>query len=186
LERDEKALIDLVDGLSSGLVVLVRVTDGDLADHNARLRGGAAERFLGHGDQVQAIGTTLLVVVGVLLGGDGLGSDQTPSRRMIDEGGLQRLCNHRQAFWPAQNIGSRTLVGRSLRPAIRSIFLRWDLKLASLAMMFCTYGMRSWRRMVCGPYLCFFIVFSIKKNHIDKHISKSYAPICISFLFNSI
>jgi hypothetical protein len=35
LERDRKALIDLVDGLSSGLVVLVSVTDGDLADHDA-------------------------------------------------------------------------------------------------------------------------------------------------------
>jgi hypothetical protein len=36
----------------------------------------------------------------VLHGGDGLGSDQTLSRRTIDEGGLQRVCNHRsrQAF----------------------------------------------------------------------------------------
>jgi hypothetical protein len=31
LKRDEKALIDLVDGLSSGSVVLVGVVDGDLA-----------------------------------------------------------------------------------------------------------------------------------------------------------
>jgi hypothetical protein len=36
LEHDRKALIDLVDGLSSGSVVLVSVTDGDLADHDAR------------------------------------------------------------------------------------------------------------------------------------------------------
>ncbi len=58
LERDGKAL---VDGLSSGSVVLVSVTDGDLADHDACLRGGAAERFPGHGDQAQAIVTTLIV-----------------------------------------------------------------------------------------------------------------------------
>jgi hypothetical protein len=63
LERDGKALIDLVDGLSSGSIVLVSVTDGDLADHDARLGGGAAERFPGHGDQAQAIAVTLLVVV---------------------------------------------------------------------------------------------------------------------------
>jgi hypothetical protein len=31
----------------------------------------------------------------VLLGSGGLGSDQTLSRRTIDEGGLQRVCNHR-------------------------------------------------------------------------------------------
>jgi hypothetical protein len=37
LERDGKALIDLVDGLSSGLVVLVSVTNGNLVDHDARL-----------------------------------------------------------------------------------------------------------------------------------------------------
>jgi hypothetical protein len=36
LEHDEKALIDLVDGLSSGAVVLVNVTNDDLADHDAR------------------------------------------------------------------------------------------------------------------------------------------------------
>ncbi len=47
-ERDGKALIDLVDGLSSGSVVLISVTDGDLADHDARLGGGAAERLSGH------------------------------------------------------------------------------------------------------------------------------------------
>jgi hypothetical protein len=63
LERNGKALIDLVDGLSSGSVVLVSVTDGDLVDHDARLRGGAAERLLGHGDQAQAIAPTLFVVV---------------------------------------------------------------------------------------------------------------------------
>jgi hypothetical protein len=33
LERDEKALIDLVNGLSSGSIVLVNVTNGDLANH---------------------------------------------------------------------------------------------------------------------------------------------------------
>jgi hypothetical protein len=38
---------------------------------------------------------TLLVVVGVLFGGGGLGNDQTLSRRTIDEGGLQWVCNHR-------------------------------------------------------------------------------------------
>jgi hypothetical protein len=37
LKRDEKALIDLVDGLSSRSVVLVGVADGDLADHDVRL-----------------------------------------------------------------------------------------------------------------------------------------------------
>ncbi len=95
LERDGKSLINLVDGLSSGSVVLVNVTNGDLADHDARLGGGAAERLPGHGDQVQAITTTLLVVVGVLLGGGGLGRDQTFSHCTIDEGGLQRMCNHR-------------------------------------------------------------------------------------------
>jgi hypothetical protein len=63
LERDEKALIDLVDGLSSGSVVLISVTDGDLADHDARFGGRAAERLPGHGDQAQAIAGTLLVVV---------------------------------------------------------------------------------------------------------------------------
>jgi hypothetical protein len=31
----------------------------------------------------------------VLLGGGGLGNNQTISRRTIDEGGLQRVCNHR-------------------------------------------------------------------------------------------
>jgi hypothetical protein len=80
LERDGKALIDLVDGLSLGSVVLVCVTDGDLADHDARLGGGAAKRLPSHGDQAQAIAATLFVVVWVLLGssglcGNGLGSD---------------------------------------------------------------------------------------------------------------
>jgi hypothetical protein len=56
-------LIDLVNGLFSGSVVLVSVTDGDLADHDARLEGGAAERLPGHGDQAQAIAATLFVVV---------------------------------------------------------------------------------------------------------------------------
>jgi hypothetical protein len=37
LKRDGKALIDLVDGLSSGSVVLVNVTNDNLADHDARL-----------------------------------------------------------------------------------------------------------------------------------------------------
>ncbi len=63
MERDGKALIDLVDGLSSGSVVLISVMDGDLADHDARLGGGAAERLPGHGDEAQAIAATLLVVV---------------------------------------------------------------------------------------------------------------------------
>jgi hypothetical protein len=63
LERDGKALIDLVDGLSSGSIVLVNVTDGDLADHDARLEDGAIECLRGHGDQTQTIATTLLVVV---------------------------------------------------------------------------------------------------------------------------
>jgi hypothetical protein len=43
--------------------VFVSVTDGDLADHDARLGGGTAKRLLGHGDQAQAITATLLVVV---------------------------------------------------------------------------------------------------------------------------
>jgi hypothetical protein len=63
LERDGKALIDLVDGLSSGSVVLVSMTDDDLANHDARLGGGAVERLPGHGDQAQAIAATLLVIV---------------------------------------------------------------------------------------------------------------------------
>ncbi len=74
LERDEKALIDLVDGLSSGSIVLVSVPDGDLADHDAPLGGGVAKRLPGHGDQAQAIATTLLVV-GVLFGGSSLAND---------------------------------------------------------------------------------------------------------------
>ncbi len=51
LERDEKALIDLVDGLFLGLVVLVKVTNDDLVDHDARFGSGAAERLPVHGDQ---------------------------------------------------------------------------------------------------------------------------------------
>jgi hypothetical protein len=47
LERDKKALIDLVDGLSSRTVVLVSVTNDNLADHDACLgsfnfRGGVS------------------------------------------------------------------------------------------------------------------------------------------------
>ncbi len=95
VERDGKALINLVDGLSSGSVVLVSVTDGDLTDHYVRLGGGAIERLPGHGDQAQAIMVTLLVVVGVFFGSGDLGSNQTLSRRTIDEGGLQRVCDHR-------------------------------------------------------------------------------------------
>jgi hypothetical protein len=64
LKRDGKALIDLVDGLSSGSVVLVSVADGDLVDHDARLGGGAAKRLPGHDNHAQAIAATLLVVVG--------------------------------------------------------------------------------------------------------------------------
>ncbi len=95
LERDGNALIDLVDGLTSGTIVLVSVTDGDLADHDARFESRAAERLPGHGDQAQAIAATLLVVVGVLLSNNGLGSDHTLSHRTINEGGLQRVCNHK-------------------------------------------------------------------------------------------
>ncbi len=75
--------------------MLVNVTNGNLADHDVRLGGGAAERLPSHGDQVQAIAPTLLTIIGVLLGNDDLDSDQTLSRRTIDEGGLQRVCNHR-------------------------------------------------------------------------------------------
>jgi hypothetical protein len=88
LERDGKALIDMVDGLSPRSVVLISVTNGNLADHDARLRGEAAERLPCHGDQAQAIATTLFVVIRVLLGNGGLSNDQTLSHRMIDEGGL--------------------------------------------------------------------------------------------------
>jgi hypothetical protein len=38
---------------------------------------------------------TLLVIVRVLFGGVGLGSDHIFSRRTIDEGGLQCVCNHK-------------------------------------------------------------------------------------------
>jgi hypothetical protein len=51
LERDGKALIDLVDGLSLGLVTLVSMTDGNIVDHDARLGDRAVERLPGHGDQ---------------------------------------------------------------------------------------------------------------------------------------
>jgi hypothetical protein len=51
------------------------MTNGNLADHDARLEGEATERLPGHGDQAQAIASTLLVVIGVLLGSGGLGSD---------------------------------------------------------------------------------------------------------------
>ncbi len=75
--------------------MLVSVTNGDLADHDARLGGGVAERLLGHGDHAQAIAASLFIVIGVLLGSGSLGGDQTLSRCTIDEGGLQRVCNHR-------------------------------------------------------------------------------------------
>ncbi len=81
--------------MSSGSVVLISVTNDNLANHDARLEGGVAEHLLGHGDQAHAIAPTLLVVVRVLLGNGGLGSDQTLSSRTIDEGGLQQVCNHR-------------------------------------------------------------------------------------------
>ncbi len=76
--------------------MLASMMDGDLADHDACLGGGAVERLPGHGDQTQAIAAILLVVVRVLLrGGGGLGNDQTLSCCMIDEGGLQQVCNHK-------------------------------------------------------------------------------------------
>jgi hypothetical protein len=54
------------------------VADDDVADHDARLGGGVAERLPGHDDHAQAIVTTLFVVVRVLLGGGGgLDGDQT-------------------------------------------------------------------------------------------------------------
>jgi hypothetical protein len=81
-------LIDLVDGLSSGSVVLVGMADGDFVDHDTRLKGGGVERFSGHDDHAQAIVVTLLVIVRVLLGDSGLGNNQTLSCRTIDEGGL--------------------------------------------------------------------------------------------------
>jgi hypothetical protein len=68
-------LIDLVDGLSLRLVVLVNVTNGNLVDHDVRIGGGATERLLGHGDQTQAIAPTLFVVIGVFLSSGDLGSD---------------------------------------------------------------------------------------------------------------
>jgi hypothetical protein len=79
LKRDGKALINLVDGLSLGSVVLVSVTNDNFADHDACLEGRPVERLSGHGDQAQAITATLLVVIGVLLGSDGRDSDQTLS-----------------------------------------------------------------------------------------------------------
>ncbi len=45
----------MVDGLSLGSVMLVDVADGDLEDHDARLRGGAAKRFLGHDDHARPL-----------------------------------------------------------------------------------------------------------------------------------
>ncbi len=94
-KHDGKALINLLNGLSSGTVVLVSMTDGDLVDHNACLRSKATKRLPSHGNQAQAIAATLLVIIGMLLSSDGLGSDQTLSRCTIDEGGLQRVCNHK-------------------------------------------------------------------------------------------
>ncbi len=70
LKHDGKALIDLVDGLSSRSVVLIGVANGDLADHDARLEGRAIEHLPSHDDHAQVIATTLLVVIGVLLGDD--------------------------------------------------------------------------------------------------------------------
>jgi hypothetical protein len=78
--------------------LFVSVTDGDLVDHDAHLGGGAAKRLLGHGDQAQTIATTFLVIIKMLLDSDGLGSDQTLSRCTINEGGLQRVCNHCNQF----------------------------------------------------------------------------------------
>jgi phosphosulfolactate phosphohydrolase-like enzyme len=68
LEHDGKALIDLVDGLSLESVVLVSVTNGNLADHDAHLGGRAAKHLSGHGDQAQAITATLLVIIEMFLG----------------------------------------------------------------------------------------------------------------------
>jgi hypothetical protein len=79
LKRDGKALIDMVDGLSLGSVVLVDVTNDDLADHDARLGDETIEHLSGHDNHAQAIAATFLVVVGVLLDGNGLGGDQTLS-----------------------------------------------------------------------------------------------------------
>jgi hypothetical protein len=95
LKCDEKALIDLVDGLSSGSIVLVSVADGDLADHHARLKDEAVKRLLGHDDHAQAIAATLLITVKVLFGGGALSGDQILSRRTINECGLQQVCNHK-------------------------------------------------------------------------------------------
>ncbi len=75
--------------------MLIDVTFGELVDHDAHFGDGAAECLPNHDDHAQAIATTLLVVVEVLLDDDDLGSDQIHSRRTIDEGGLQRVCNHR-------------------------------------------------------------------------------------------
>ncbi len=41
--------------------MLVGVADGDLADHDAHLGGGAVEHLLGHDDHAQAITETPLV-----------------------------------------------------------------------------------------------------------------------------
>jgi hypothetical protein len=63
--------------------VLVSVADDNLADHDARLGGGVVERLPGHDDHAQAIATTLLVIVGVLLDGGGLGGDQRNFPKLI-------------------------------------------------------------------------------------------------------
>ncbi len=122
-------MIDLVDGLSLGSVVLISVTDGNLADHDARLGGGAVECLLSHGDQAHAIALTLLVVIRVLLAVTALATTRLfPAAQLMKVGysGCV-IIESRQASWPAQNIGSRTSTRRSLRPAIRPIFSRQDL-----------------------------------------------------------
>jgi hypothetical protein len=81
-------LIDLVDGLSLGSIVLVSVTNNNLPDHDVRLRGEAAKCFPSNGDQAQAIPSTFLVIIEMLLGNGGLGNDQILSHRTIDKGGL--------------------------------------------------------------------------------------------------
>ncbi len=68
--------------------MLVNVTDGDLADHDARLEGKIVVRLPGHDDHAQAIAATFLVIVVEMLFDDcGLVSNQTLSHRTIDEGG---------------------------------------------------------------------------------------------------
>ncbi len=75
--------------------MLVSMTSGDLADHDACLESGAIERLPSHGNQAQAIAVTLLVVIGVLLDDGGLGNNQTLSYHTIDKGGMQQVCNHK-------------------------------------------------------------------------------------------